>query len=59
MGMTRKQQSTGVIYIQPDGTAFASPDGIGRVFFENSVEAREETGLNRVIQLVEYPADED
>lgn len=59
MGMTRKQQAANVIYIQPDMTAFVSPDGTGRVYFENAVEAREETGLNRTVHLADYPADED
>lgn len=59
MGITRKQQGTDIIYIQPDGMVFFSPDGEGRVWYDSVEEAKEATGITRTLRLADYPSDED
>ena len=50
---------TDVIYLEeyPVGSGhgelyFTSPDGVGRVFFDSLEEAKEQTGLTRVVTLI-------
>jgi hypothetical protein len=57
MGMTRKTQQEGVIYVTPNREVFASPDGEGRVWFDTVNEAKGETGLTKVVYLLEAPED--
>lgn len=63
MSVTRKSQKTDVIYVTPgaeqgaEGLVFFSPDGKGRVWYDTVNEAKEETGLTKVIYLLEDPED--
>lgn len=63
MSVTRKTQKTGVIYVTPRAaegapeSVFYTPDGEGRVYFDTVNEAQDETGITKVIRLLEDPKD--
>lgn len=63
MSVTRKNQKTGVIYVTPGAAegqsecVFFTPDGEGRLWFDTVNEAKEETGLTKVIYLLDDPED--
>jgi hypothetical protein len=58
MALTRKAQKLDTIYRTPDGQYFFTPDGDGRIWFEDLKEAREETGIvSRVVVLMTEPDD--
>ena len=55
--VTRRNWSTTAIYVNPDGTAFVTPDGVGAYFYDTVDEAMTEyLGWNRVAYLSK-PAD--
>ncbi len=43
----RDWQRTDTIYVTPDGSAFFTPDGEGRIWYDSKEEAMEDTGLTR------------
>lgn len=55
--LTRQQQKTNTIYVTPDGSAFFSPDGEGRIWFSSRDEAWDETGISKIVFLRSYPED--
>lgn len=63
MSVDRKSQRMNVIYVMPGAAegkpenVFYSPDGEGRVFFDTVNEAKGETGIEKVIRLLEDPKD--
>lgn len=58
MALTRDTQKLDTIYRSPDGQYFFTPDGEGRIFFDDLKEAREETGItSRVALLKKQPED--
>lgn len=50
-GLTRDQQEPEYLYIQPDGSAFFTPDGYGRVYYASQAEALKEIDPVATIQL--------
>ena len=57
-GMTRAQQEVDVIYVLPDETtAFFTPDGEGRIYYDTVAEAIADTGLDEIIHLSKDPED--
>uniref|UniRef100_A0AAU7GZQ5 Uncharacterized protein n=1 Tax=Streptomyces phage Kamino TaxID=3158857 RepID=A0AAU7GZQ5_9CAUD len=40
--ITRENQEVDVIYVLPDGTAFVTPDGAGRYWYDSEEEAVED-----------------
>ena len=59
-GLRRDQQETEVIYVLPDGSAFTTPDGEGRYWFDSKEAATEEMlggDEFRVHHLSEAPED--
>ena len=44
---------TDVIYVEAE-TVYFSPDGIGRIYFEDLKEAKDETGINRIVVVVTH-----
>lgn len=57
MGMIRKTQRLDTIYVTPGQAVFVSPDGEGRVWYDTVNEAKSETGLTKVVYLLESPED--
>lgn len=63
MSVTRKSQRKNVIYVLPGAaegkpeSVFFTDDGEGRVFFDTVNEAKDETGITKVIHLLEDPED--
>lgn len=56
-GMTRDEQELETIYVCPDDSAFVTPDGIGRHWFDDEDHAVDETGYTTVVYLDESPED--
>lgn len=55
--VTRRNWSTTAVYVNPDGTAFVTPDGVGAYFYDTEEEARNDyVDWNRVAYLSK-PAD--
>lgn len=44
----RSWQRNDTIYVTPDGSAFFTPDGEGRIWYDSAEEAKADTGLMRV-----------
>ena len=58
MALKRSEQEVEVIYLAPDGSAFWSPDGEGRFYFESLNEARENAFFDMPVKnLKEFPED--
>lgn len=63
MSVDRKSQRMNVIYVTPRAAegkpegVFFTPDGEGRTYFDTVNEAKDETGLTKVIRLLEEPKD--
>lgn len=56
--ITRANQLVEVIYVNPDGTAFWSPDGVGRFYFESLEEAQEQCIFDLpIVKLSTFPLD--
>lgn len=55
--VSRATQEPDTIYVLPDGLAFVSPDGVGRIHYETVEEAVDEHGELPQVELDEYPAD--
>jgi hypothetical protein len=57
--VTRQNWSTSAIYVNPDGSTFVTPDGVGAYFYDTLEEAlaqHEGFGWNRIAYLSK-PAD--
>lgn len=52
-----------VIYVTPGAaegkpeSVFVTPDGEGRHYYDTVNEAQDDTGITKVIRLLEYPED--
>lgn len=63
MSVTRKSQKLDVIYVTPGAekgepeSVFFTPDGEGRCWYDTVNEAKEDTGLTKVIYLMSNPED--
>lgn len=63
MSVTRKSQKTDVIYVTPGAaegqpeSVFFTPDGEGRCWYDTVNEAKEDTGITKVIYLLSNPED--
>jgi hypothetical protein len=63
MSVTRKSQKTDTIYVTPglakgeEESVFFTPDGEGRSYFNTVEEAKDETGITKVVTLMSYPDD--
>jgi hypothetical protein len=58
MALKRSEQEVEVIYVAPDGSAFWSPDGEGRFYFESLKEAKENAVFDMPVKkLKEFPED--
>lgn len=63
MSVTRKSQEMGVIYVTPGAandepeSVFFTPDGLGRIWFDTVEEARQQTGITKVVHLMSEPDD--
>lgn len=55
MAMSRADQKVDVIYVTPEQEVFYTPDGVGRIYLDTVNEAKEETGITKVIYLMEAP----
>lgn len=51
MHITRDNQEPDVLYVLPDGSAFVTPDGEGRYWYDSEEEAEEDYGF---IERTEY-----
>lgn len=47
------------IYVTPSELVYFTPDGVGRVYFETVNEAKDETGLDKVVFLIFEPEIDD
>lgn len=47
----RSWQRDDVIYLMPDGSAFFTPDGEGRLWYDTEDEAVDESGLDTVVDI--------
>lgn len=56
-GMTRGEQEVDRLYITPDGLAFYTPDGEGRIWYDTEAEAIADTGLDTIVYLDRDPED--
>ena len=57
-GMTRAEQRAETVYVTPDGEAFFTPDGEGRIWYDDMDAAIDEHGNDvRVIHLDNDPED--
>lgn len=53
--VTRRNWSTTAVYVNPDGTAFVTPDGVGAYFYDSEEEARHDyIDWNRVAYLSKF-----
>lgn len=58
--VTRMNWRTDTIYVNPDGTAFVTPDCVGAYFFDSLEEVQVEMpGMHDKIAVLETPADLD
>lgn len=55
--VTRDTQRLDVIYSCPNGSAFFTPDGEGRIWFDSTTEACDETGIDTIHILLTEPED--
>lgn len=56
--VTRKNWRTDTIYVNPDGTAFITPDCVGAYYYDSLEEAEYEMAGNYDrIAMLEVPAD--
>jgi hypothetical protein len=65
MSVSRKNQKLNVIYVVTprvekglDEGVFFTPDGEGRIWFKSVEEAKEETGLTKVVHLDSEPTED-
>lgn len=49
--MAKRDYKTDVIYVYNDGTVFVTPDGIGRVFYEDIEDATDDTLIDTIVYL--------
>ncbi|WJN62692.1 hypothetical protein [Streptomyces phage phiScoe10] len=49
--ITRENQEADVLYVLPDGTAFVTPDGLGRYWYDSEEEGEEDYAF---IERTEY-----
>lgn len=56
-GMTRAEQVAETIYALPDGSAFYTPDGEGRIWYDDVDQALEQAGDYPVVDLDRRPED--
>lgn len=56
-GMTRDEQKPEYLYIEPDGSAFFTPDGEGRIYYDSDEDALEEHEPAGIVMLDE-PAED-
>jgi hypothetical protein len=57
--VTRKNWRTDTIYVEPDGSAFVTPDGVGAYFYDSQEQAEAEYVDWDRIAILEQPADLD
>ena len=50
-GMTRAEQRAEYLYLEPDGGAFFTPDGEGRIYYPSEADALEEHEPVNVVVL--------
>jgi hypothetical protein len=55
--VTRRNWSTTVIYVNPDRTAFVTPDGVGAYFYDTVEEAMKEYAMWNRVAYLSKPAD--
>jgi hypothetical protein len=63
MSVTRKTQQVDTIYVTPGAengepeSVFFTPDGVGRIWFDTVDEAKNETGITKIVYLMSEPDD--
>lgn len=55
--VTRKNWRTDTIYVEPDGSAFVTPDGVGAYFYDSQEQAEVEYVDWDRIAILSLPAD--
>lgn len=61
--MVKRNHRMEVIYVTPRGRegepsgVFVSPDGEGRTWYDTVEEAKDDTGITKVVNLAEHPED--
>lgn len=56
-GLTREEQVADTLYIQPDGQAFYTPDGEGRIWYDSDEDALDDVEPAHTVILDEDAED--
>ncbi|WJN63006.1 hypothetical protein [Streptomyces phage phiScoe25] len=52
--ITRETQEVDVLYVLPDGTAFVTPDGAGRYWYDTEEEGVEDYAFIERVEYIEF-----